>query len=101
VRKRIITLLLSTLIVCLTFPGCAYLSKSRRQEIAYRNYVRKHALQRQRGTAKAHVKVNREIKAKMKMLPKEKPSITATAETVPGPGSVPLSDTGSGNDQHP
>ena len=59
------------------------MTKNGRQEMAYRNYVRKHVRQRQRQVARAQAKANRETKIKMKSLPEAAPKITATAEPVP------------------
>jgi hypothetical protein len=82
-RKQIAGLLSGIILISLTFSGCAYMTKNGRQEMAYRNYVRKHVRQRQRQVARAQAKANRETKIKMKSLPEAAPKITATAEPVP------------------
>jgi len=74
------------------------MSKSGRQQMAYEHYVRKHALQRQHQTARAHTKVSREMKAKMKALPVDKPRVTATAEPVSGPTAISTSEGSAGNE---
>ena len=64
------------------------MSKSGRQQMAYRNYIRKHIRQRQHEIARAQAQANREMKAKMKSLPPNKQQITASVEPVADPVTV-------------
>jgi len=82
-------------------PGCAYMSKSGRQQMAYQRYIRKHVRQRQHDLARAQAKAKRQMKKDMKTLPADDPQMTATVDRMepmadpitvsaaPGPESVP------------
>jgi hypothetical protein len=63
------------------------MSKSGRQEMAYRKYLRKHMGERYKQIARARGKADRKLKVKMKSLPESAPKISAKAEPVPAPGS--------------
>jgi hypothetical protein len=75
------------------------MTKSGRQQIAYRHYVRKHVRQRQRQIAQAQAKANREMKTKMKLLPEGEnaPKITATAEPVSEPTAFSTTEAAPGD----
>jgi hypothetical protein len=82
-RRQIARLLPGILLICLAFPGCAYMTKNGRQEMAYLRYVHKHVRQRQRQIARAQAKANRETKNRMKSPPESTSKVTATVESVP------------------
>jgi Na+-translocating ferredoxin:NAD+ oxidoreductase RnfC subunit len=86
----------------LTCPGCAYMSKSGRQQLAYQRYVKKHVRQRQHELARAQAKAKRQMKHDMQTLPANDPQVTATVDRMEpmadpitvssssGPESVPV-----------
>ena len=71
----------------LGFPGCAYMSKSGRQQMAYRHYVRKHLRQNERRIERAQLGANRTLREKLKLAVPSKPIINASVES-----SAPTSD---------
>jgi MFS-type transporter involved in bile tolerance (Atg22 family) len=94
ILKRSLNFLAAILVLCLVLPGCSWMSKSGRQQMAYRNYVRKHIRERQHQIARAQAKANRDMKAKMKSLPPSKEEIDASVEPVAEPVMVSASETG-------
>jgi len=89
VPKKVLLLLLISA-VSFSFGGCAYMTKSGRQEMAYRHYVRKNARHHQRDTARAQKAANRELKLKMKSAVPSEPKITTSVESAPGSWSAPV-----------
>jgi hypothetical protein len=90
VHKKTLPLLL-IIAVSFSFGGCAYMTKSGRQEMAYRHYVRKNARHHQRDIARAQKAANRHLKAKMKSAVPSEPQITTSVESSPGSWSEPMS----------
>jgi hypothetical protein len=74
-RKRIPTL--ASAILCLALPACSLMTKSGRQQLAYRNYVRKHTREQDRRIARAQPKSNR----KFRLLPSGAPKETVSSES--------------------
>ncbi len=62
------------------------MSKSGRQQMAYRNYVRKHIRQRQHAIARAQAQSNRH--SKLKATEVSEPKVSAAAEPVADPVTV-------------
>jgi hypothetical protein len=62
------------------------MSKSGRQQMAYRNYVRKHIRQRQHALARAQAQSNRH--SKLKATEVSEPKVSAAAEPVADPVNV-------------
>jgi Na+-translocating ferredoxin:NAD+ oxidoreductase RnfC subunit len=58
-REQIIKTSAAILLICFACSSCAYMSKSGRQQMAYRHYVRKHVRERQRRIARATAQANR------------------------------------------
>ena len=65
------------------------MTKSGRQEMAYRHYVRKNARHHQRDIARAQKAANRQLKLKMKSAVPSEPQMTTSVESAPGSWSEP------------
>ena len=87
--KKILTASL-LLVLCFDLGGCAYMSASGRQQMAYNRYVRKSIHQRQRQQARAQKAANRQVKQKMKLAVPSEPQLSTSVETVPPSMSEPV-----------
>jgi hypothetical protein len=99
-RQRLGRLAAAVFLLVFAFSGCAYMTKSGRQEMAFRHYVNKHIRENRRRTARAQKAANRELKQKLKFIHPSEPIISATVESSaptsdpnalppPAPGEVP------------
>jgi hypothetical protein len=88
VTKRLLNLASAILIGCLLLPGCAYLSKNGRQQMAYQRYVKKCMKMKYRRQAKIYKQQQRIPHA-----PKTKWEVTASKTDSPDT-SEPTSATG-------
>ena len=77
------------------------MSKSGRQQMAYRNYVRKHIRERQHQIARAQAQANRDMKAKMKSLPPSRQEVAASVEPVAEPVTVSASTASESDNTQP
>jgi hypothetical protein len=87
-RKQLGGLSAGILLLVFAFSGCAYMTKTGRQQMAYRHYVNKHIRQNQRRIARAQKKANRDLRHKLSFIPPRKSIISASAESA-GPTSDP------------
>ena len=77
---RLLKVSAAILLFSVICPGCAYMSKSGRQQLAYQRYIRKHVRQRQHELARAQAKAKRQMKRNMQTLPADDPQVTATVD---------------------
>jgi hypothetical protein len=87
VTKRLLNLASAILIGCLFLPGCAYLSKNGRREMAYQRYVRKCMKMKYRQQAKV-----RKQQQRIPHAPKTKWEVTTSKADSPdtsAPASAP------------
>ena len=71
------------LALCRDLGGCAYMSKDRRQQMAYQRYIHRNLRHRQREQARAQKAANRQLKQKMKLAVPSEPQLSTSVETVP------------------
>lgn len=83
------------LLMSLVCPGCAYMSKSGRQQMAYQHYIRKHVRQREKALAQAQKKAKHQMKKNMQSLPADDPQVTATADRMEPMAPITVSESGS------
>ena len=96
--RQLLTILTIILLFCFGFSGCAYMSKSGRQQMAYQHYIRKHVRQRQHELARAQSKAKRQMKKDMKSLPPGDPQIISGIERME-PMADPITVSSSGSPQ--
>jgi hypothetical protein len=84
------------LALAFAFSGCAYMSKTGRQQMAYQHYLSKHMRQNQRRIARAQKKANRDLKRKLKFIHPSEPIISATVDS-----AAPTSDPSAPSPQAP
>jgi hypothetical protein len=92
------------LLVALTLSGCAYMTKSGREQMAYRHYLNKHIRQRQKQIARAQKAANRDLKRRLKFIHPSEPIISASVEDAgptSDPGAPPPPAPGETNDGPP
>src|SRR2546428_5079130 len=65
-RERIIKSSAAMLLLSFALTGCSLMTKGGRQQLAYRNYVRKHVRERDRRLARARAESNPNFKAGVK-----------------------------------
>ena len=85
--ERILKSLAIILVSCLILPGCAYFTKSGRQQLAYEKYVRKCSYTRDRQRSK--------MKMPRMAIPASTPSenrVSAEVVDAPSPQSVTMGD---------
>jgi hypothetical protein len=85
--ERILKSLAVILVSCLILPGCAYFTKSGRQQLAYEKYVRKCSYTRDRQRSK--------MKMPRMAMPASTPSenrVSAEVVDAPSPQSVTMGD---------
>jgi hypothetical protein len=85
--ERILKSLAIILVSCLILPGCAYFTKSGRQQLAYEKYVRKCSYTRDRQRSK--------MKMPRMVIPASTPSenrVSAEVVDAPSPQSVTMGD---------
>jgi len=75
------------LLICFVLSGCSLMTKSGRQQLAYRNYVRKHIRERQRQISRARPASEH----KLKFAAPSEPKISANVEPVADPVAMPTS----------
>ncbi len=92
VLKRVVKFLAVILVICLVLPGCSWMTKSGRQQMAYRNYVRKHIRERQRELARAGAESNRNLKPGTPSAPKVSMNVEPAAEPVIEPLTKPAAE---------
>jgi hypothetical protein len=68
------------------------MSKSGRQQMAYRNYVRKHMRERQRTLARAGIESNRNLKPRIPSAPTVSMNVEPSAEPVRESFSEPVAE---------
>jgi hypothetical protein len=79
-RERIIKSSAAMLLLSLALTGCSLMTKSGRQQLAYRNYVRKHTRERDRRLAQARAKSDRNFKAAVKSTAPSAPKMRTDVE---------------------
>ena len=89
VHKKTLPLLL-IFAMSFGFGGCAYMSTSGRQQMAYRHYVAKQKKERRREMARAQKAANRQLKLKMKSGVQDEPQVTSSVESGSGTWSEPM-----------
>jgi len=89
-REQMIKTSAAILLICFACSGCAYTTKSGRQQMAYRHYVRKHIRERQRRIARATAKAERNPKRQRNSIQPSAPIVNANVEAVQ-PMAEPIS----------
>jgi hypothetical protein len=77
------------LLLCFSLTSCSYLTKTGRQEMAYRRYIRKSSVVRTKQQKKFHFRVPqmdiRQNAPTMTSAPESPQSVTSSEETGPAP----------------
>jgi Na+-translocating ferredoxin:NAD+ oxidoreductase RnfC subunit len=81
-REQIIKTSAALLLICFACSSCAYMTKSGRQEMAYRHYVRKHIRERQRRIARATAQAERNHKRLRSPIQPSEPIVNANVEPI-------------------
>ena len=83
--ERLIKALAALLLVSLSFSSCAYMTKSGRQQMTYRNYVNQNIRERQRERRREIALIKKaerhKLKAAVKNAPPSQLKINATADS--------------------
>jgi Na+-translocating ferredoxin:NAD+ oxidoreductase RnfC subunit len=81
-REQIIKTSAALLLICFACSSCAYMTKSGRQQMAYRHYVRKHIRERERRIARATAQAERNQKRLRSSIQPSAPIVNANAEPI-------------------
>jgi Na+-translocating ferredoxin:NAD+ oxidoreductase RnfC subunit len=81
-REQIIKTSAAILLICFACSSCAYMTKSGRQQMAYRHYVRKHIRERQRRIARATAQAERNPKRQRSSIQPSAPIVNANVQPV-------------------
>ena len=81
-REQIIKTSAAILLICFACSSCAYMTKSGRQQMTYRHYVRKHIRERQRHIARASAQAKRKMKRQLSSIQPSAPIVNANIEPV-------------------